>query len=310
MADNFKIFSKITHGGVVGLALKRRALLYTVFDSLGGPTIFQVTDKGHESAFAPSFPSVTSLQECEITVNPGFGHWRDKVGFVYVTQGSKIFEITPDGFKWEHFADIPPVGNFQGTAITFDQVGTFSHDMIVTDTKGNVYRAKPWMRGTTLTPFVNVGAVALGDTIAVVSKRLGPHGGELWVTSEATGNVYSVSPTTPPTVNTIINIPGAGNVSAIPDDPENFGSSGGAFFVADWMNNGGQIVQWPKSAFHGLGGNVLVGQETGGGLYIIKWNGSKYVSSLFENKYKFNNSEGASFLVRHHHCCDDCDDDY
>src|SRR5579859_2835534 len=40
----FKTFLNVTHGGVVGVALKRHALLYTVFqiDHDGDPTIFQV----------------------------------------------------------------------------------------------------------------------------------------------------------------------------------------------------------------------------------------------------------------------------
>ena len=309
----FKTFLNVTHGGVVGVALKRHALLYTVFqiDHDGDPTIFQVTDKGVESVFAPSFPSTAGFQECLLDVNPGLGQWEHQAGFVYVTQGNKIFEITPNGAPVQLFAQLSSSVDSNGTAITFDRVGTFHHDMILTDNqRGDVYRVRPAMRGTMLTPFVNVHKTILGDTLAVVPKSLGPHGGEIWVAAQNDGKVYSVSASTTPTVNTIASIPQAGNVSVIPHKPKEFGRSGGAYFAADWSDRAGRILECPKSAFRGLGGNVLIGQETGGGVSMIKFDGStgSYTVSTFDANAFHGNGEGAAF-VQHHHCDDDDDDD-
>jgi hypothetical protein len=63
------------------------ALLYTIYEVFnnGVPMIFQVTNKGTESVFAPTFPSTTVPQECELEVNPGLGQWKHMVGFVYIT---------------------------------------------------------------------------------------------------------------------------------------------------------------------------------------------------------------------------------
>jgi hypothetical protein len=306
--SQFKTFFTVTHGGgPVGIALKRHALLYTVYTIAkdGDPTIFKVTDKGAESVFAPKFPSIRGNAEVEIVVNPGRGPWEDFAGYVYATQGSKIFEITPDGNDVKLFVQIPPIGNDPGTCITFDQVGTFCYDMILGDAKGNVYRADPSMRGTTLKPFANVKNQVLGDTLEVVPKCLGPHGGEIWVTAENQGKVYSISASVPPIISPIVDIPRAGNIAVIPNSPKELGCSGGAFFTADWPT---QIVEFPKSVFRGLGGNVLVGQENGRGLYIVKFdrNLQKYVANKFGPDPFKGIAEGAAF-VRHHH---DHDDDH
>jgi hypothetical protein len=307
MPPSFKTFHNINHGGVIGVALQRHALLFTVYDikKAGDPTIFQVTDDGIEGIFAPTFPSTEGFAERQIDVNPGLGPWDDYAEYVYVTQGSDIFEITPNGSIVQRFARISASVNF-GASITFDRVGTFCYDMILTDTTGNVYRADPSMRGTTLKPFVNVHNTALGDTLAVVPKCLGPHGGEIWVAAEGPpGKVYSISASSPPTVTPIVDIPQAGNVSVIPYCLKEFGYSGGAYFAADWKEDDGRILECPKSSFRGLGGNVLVGQETGGGIYMITLDRAtlKYVATKFDNPFQ-GNAEGAAFVqCCHHECC-------
>lgn len=72
----FKTFFNVTQpGGVIGVAVKRDAFLYIIYEVAknGDPIIFQVIDKGIESMFASIFPSTADSQECEIEVNPGFG---------------------------------------------------------------------------------------------------------------------------------------------------------------------------------------------------------------------------------------------
>jgi hypothetical protein len=309
MPLTFNTFHNVTnHGGVVGIALQRHALLFTVYviNKAGDPQIFQVTDDGKEGVFAPTFPSTQGAIECQIAVNPGLGPWCDYAEFVYVTQGSKIFEITPNGSVVQLFADISAKVDF-GASITFDRVGTFCYDMILADASGNVYRANPSMRGTTLKPFANVQNQILGDTLAVVPKCLGPHGGEIWVSAEnaGKGGVFSISAKPPPNVTHIVDIPNAGNVSVIPYCLKEFGYSGGCYFAADWEGSGGRILECPKSSLRGLGGNVLVGQETGGGIYMITLNRVTltYEATKVGDPFK-GNAEGAAFFqCCHQECC-------
>src|SRR5262245_16130720 len=130
----------------------RSCTLYEVAKN-GDPVIFQVTDKGTGCVFAPTFPSTAGSRECGIEVNPGPGQWKDKAGFVYVTQASKIFGITPDGVTVNLFAEISSSVAFEGTGIIFDRIGTFGYDMILSDMFGNVYRVTPEMKGSVLKPF-------------------------------------------------------------------------------------------------------------------------------------------------------------
>jgi hypothetical protein len=122
--------------------------------------------------------------------------------------------------------------------------------MILSNIFGNVYSVTPAMKNTTLKPFTNVNNMVLGDTFPV-PKSLGPHGGELWVAAEDEEKVYSISAGQTPKISAIVDIPNAGNVSAIPHEPEEFGCSGGAYFAADRMTRGGRILECPKSAFRG-----------------------------------------------------------
>src|SRR4030095_6693976 len=101
----------------------------------------------------------------------------------YVTQGSDIFEITPNGCTVKRFTSVHTAGT--GTGITFDRVGTFNYDMILTEINGNVFRANP---DGVVSHIANVQKMIEGP--AVVPLTLGPHGGEIWVASETAGAIY------------------------------------------------------------------------------------------------------------------------
>ena len=273
----------------IGIAATQDGLLYTQYcvANAGEPTIFKVTDTGTPSVFAPAFPSQAGCVEKYLDVNPGLGPWASKVRYVYVTQGSDVFEITPDGSAVTLFATIPS-GVSTHSGITFNRVGTFANDMILTDITGNVFRVSS---AGAVTQVTSVNAVIEGP--AVVPAALGPHGSEVWVAAEAAGTVYSVSASG--TVSVIATgIPGAENVRVIPAEPAQLGSSGGAYFAADFPV---RIIKFPASDFTGLGGNVLVGQEApGGGIQMISFTGGAYTVSTFQGGAFQGDAEGAAFV--------------
>ncbi len=279
----------VTVNQPIGIAATQDGLLYTQYCVAhpGEPTIFKVTDTGTPSVFAPTFPSAAGCVEKYLDVNPGLGPWANKVRYVYVTQGSEVFEITPDGSTVTLFATIPS-GVTTHTGITFDRVGTFNNDMILTDITGNVFRVDS---AGAVTQVANVNASI--ENPAVVPAALGPHGGEVWVAAESAGTVYSVSASG--TVSVIASgISGAENVTVIPAAPTQLGSSGGAYFAADFPV---RIIKFPASDFTGLGGNVLVGQESpGGGVQMISFAGGAYVVSTFQGGAYQGTAEGAAFV--------------
>src|SRR5262245_25070340 len=221
----------------IGVAASPDRLLYTQYCvERGQPTIFEVTDLGAVSPFAPTFPGKGCVERY-LDINPGLGQWTNKADFVYVTQGSQIFEITPNGALVTPFATIPS-GVTTHTGITFDREGTFGHDMIVTDFTGNVFRVN------------SSGAVTLVATVgepiegpAVVPTGFGPNGGEVWVAAESSGKVYAVG--AGGTVTTITTeIRSAEHITVIPAAPSNLGASGGAYFAADYPQ---RIIKFPAS---------------------------------------------------------------
>ncbi len=273
----------------IGIAATQDGLLYTQYcvAEAGQPTIFKVTDTGTVSAFAPTFPSAAGCVEKYLDVNPGLGSWASKVRHVYVSQGSDVFEITPDGSAVSLFATIPS-GVTTHTGITFDRVGTFNNDMILTDVTGNVFRVDA---AGAVTQVASVNAFI--ESPAVVPAALGPHGGEVWAAAEGTGTVYSVSASG--VVSVIASgVPGAENVRVIPAAPAQLGASGGSYFAADFPV---RIVKFPASDFAGLGGNVLVGQESpGGGVQMISFAAGAYVVSTFQASAFEGSAEGAAFV--------------
>lgn len=275
----------------IGIAATQDGLLYTQYclAKAGEPAIFKVTDTGTVSVFAPTFPSAAGCVEKYLDVNPGLGPWASKVRYVYVTQGSDVFEITPDGSTVTLFATLPS-GVTTHSGITFDRVGTFGNDMIVTTPTGNVFRVNS---AAAVTQVASVNTVIEGP--AVVPATLGPHGGEIWVAGEGTGTVYSISASG--TVSVITSsIPGAENVRVIPEAPAQLGSSGGAYFAADYPV---RIIKFPASDFTGLGGNVVVGQEddlTGNGVQMISFAGGAYQVSPFQENAFQGGAEGAAFV--------------
>jgi hypothetical protein len=143
----------VTVNAPVGVAVATDRLLYTQHSvaNAGDPTIFSVSGGGVVDIFAPSFPSEAGIIEKYIDINPGLGPWATKAHYVYVTQGQRIYEITPDGLAVTPFATIPTAVATH-TGVTFDREGTFNHDMIVTDRRlsltstSSLSRAQRWSR--------------------------------------------------------------------------------------------------------------------------------------------------------------------
>ncbi len=186
--------------------------------------------------------------------------------YVYVTRGSKILRITLDGTV-TLFTTIPSCIQSSETGITFDHVGSFGWDMIVTCSNGKVWRVN------------SVGAATLvadvADALGLASVRvenpdvapLGfvPYGGYLFVAAENLGKVLAVSPSG--AVSTVASWSRAEGVNFIPLNKCNFGTSGGTFFTAIFRSaklGPGSIYEFPLSAFSGKSGGALVTSESAG----------------------------------------------
>lgn len=195
---------------------------------------------------------------------------------VYVTQGPKILQITPDGVV-SPFTTIAACGSSH-TGITFDRIGSFGYKMLVTCVGGRVWKVSVDGTATLVT---NVAA-ALGlasvhiENPDVAPMSFSPYGGNLFVAAKVLGKVLAISPAG--VVKTVASWPGAKGVRFIPDQKCDFGMSDGTFFTAIK----GTIVKFPLSAFAGKSGRALVMSGTHAGIGLLTpTGGATIVPTLF-----------------------------
>jgi hypothetical protein len=243
----------------------------------------RLDDLGTVSPFAsiPGYPVGTCI-EMYLAISPGLGTWA--ANDIYATQGGQVWKIAPDGSSVTAFATIPNCG-VTHSGITFDHVGSFGFDMIVACNNGNVYRVDPAGMPTFV---ATTGTFLEGPDIPAVT--FGPLGGQIWAADENSSTVWAIS--NGGTVTPAVSYPTAESVHVIPPNPCSFGNSNGALFSAMFADN--QIWSWPPSDLAGLGGNVLVTSESGGGIGLVTFNGTSYVTSTFSGET--NQHEGSAIV--------------
>src|SRR3982750_4608748 len=145
---------------------------------------------------------------------PGFGSCREKyiaiapsqaaaAGFtprdVFAVEGSLVFKVSQGNVTL--FTTLGGCLASDHNGITFDHVGTFGFDMIVTCQEGNVFRVNGSGTVTHIAGLFPGGQAVEGP--AVVPPLFGPHGGEIWVADEGTHFIHTIGP--PPTYTVTLN---------------------------------------------------------------------------------------------------------
>ena len=186
---------------------------------------------------------------------------------IFVTQGNQVFKVSAGPpVTVMQFATLP-INTTDHTGITFDHVGTFGFNMIVTSENGVVLQVTPTgPNGTGIaTVIARTGTQLEGP--AVVPMSFGPLGGQILAADENNGAVHAIDYHSGHTVTyDVFDWDGAESVVVIPSVPCAF-CSGGAFFQA--IENFNAIYQYPPGDFTGLGGSILVPSEAGAGTALI-----------------------------------------
>src|SRR5438105_1490322 len=266
----------------IGVAASGTDLIVTEYC---GHNVDTIDCQGNVTLLA-TLPGVSDCREEYVTIAPsqsanaGF-----TPGDIFVTQGRGVYKVT--GGIVTVFAQMPDCGD-DHTGITFDHVGTFGYNMIVTCEGGNVWQVD----GTGIPTFITgTGTHMEGPAIPPLS--FGPFGGQILVADEDSGSVHAIDNTGNVTYDVFSNY-GAEGVLVIPSVPCTFCSAGGAYFQAIENFQAGNIYQYPLTDFTGLGGNILVTSEFGAGTVLITYDGTNYNSSFFDNIFG-GEFEGGSF---------------
>ncbi|MDB4894858.1 MAG: hypothetical protein JWN15_1120 [Firmicutes bacterium] len=249
----------------------------------GQRPLYTVNSAGVSSLFAWLQPRPAGCYEEYLAVSPGLGGFT--ANEIYVLQGTHVVKVTADGSSVTTFTTIPSLSPTH-SGITFDQVGTWSHDMIVTSQSGEVWRITS-AGVATMVKQLPAGVMIEGP--AVAPNSFAPYGGWVLVGSENTSRVYAISPSG--TVAIAADWPSAESIHVIPDNACSFGTSGGSFFSANYPYG---LVRFPTTDFAGLGGKVMVTSENGGGVGLMSANGTSVAISSFDAEpYHY---EGSAFV--------------
>ncbi len=205
------------------------------------------------------------------TANPSFGEnpLGSSLGLggfpsrdIYVGSDNNITQVTNDGLTVTPFVS-GLSGNIKG--ITFDAIGTFGHDMIVTTDNGSVYRINS-AGAPTLIATVPGGVITEGADIA--PSLFGPFSGQIVVASENANAIFAIS-----NLGVVTQVPlvdGAGNPTSLPAAeqlsfvPLNLGLSGNpieGYYATNYPFN---VYKADASQFAGLQGDAVVSGEFGG----------------------------------------------
>ncbi len=276
-----------TTGGPIGVAFGPGRLLVTRPFS-GNPQQVHFIDQSCTIVATCTLPPQTgfttgSFESYIATVpsEPGFAAAGWTPHTIFVTQGSKIIKIpwSASGSTCSSastFTTIPALATAPANnGVTFDEVGGFGHDMIVTH-----FAAHEVFRVT------SGGAAALYTTLPdpiegpdVAPIGFGVYGGFLFVASETTGHIWAVPPpgsacpsgltssmSLGVTSCVVASVTAAEMVRFVPATTCHFGATMASFFDAIFDPFGpGSIKMLPATAFAGLFGNThaLVTTEVG-----------------------------------------------
>ena len=287
LAGNPSFFASVTEPA--GIAASRFALLVTSPYNTNPREILAIDDLGHVTVFAtlPDRVSTDLPSEELIAISPGLGGF--PAGFVYVTQGKNIMQVSPSGSSITLFTTIPSLPPSHN-GITFDHVGTFGYDMIVTagtDThttgaSGEVWRVNSAGVATLVATLPGCPGTTcpLLEGVEVAPLSFAPYGGQIIATAELTKEVFAISASNPPVVSLIITLPNVvEDVRFIPLDPCNFGRSGGMFFDSIYPT---AVWKFPKSDFVGLGGSALITTEYAGNIFLLTSTGGSITVTTFQ----------------------------
>ena len=261
----------------IGVAATQNYVLVTQYDC---STIVQIDKDGLVTPFA-ALPTTNPICEMYIAIAPHAQGQPFQAKHVFVVQGDRIWEIWPDGTQMQLFTTIPglpPTHN----GITFDRVGTFGYNMIVTASTGQVYEVFP---DGSFTLIATVPDFIEGPEVMPFEFG-GPAAGQILVASEVTGTIWSVS--SAGVVKPFSSYPAAEQVRFVPTHLCTFGESRATLFTAIFPT---EVDFYPKAAFQPIEGQAIVTSEVGGGIGVLSNTGVAAPYSPDSRQH-----EGSSFV--------------
>lgn len=196
----------------------------------------------------------------------GHCHCANRHGSLFDVQDGQLYEISAHGNKITLFATLTttasPAVDF---GLTWDSVGSFGYDLIVTSSSGRVWTVDP-MGDVTL--IANVATHIEGPAVAPMS--FGDYGGDVLVAAQPSGTVLAINSTG--AVSSVTAWPSAESIAFPSPCQCSFVGHKAVFFVANVT--AGTIEAFPASFFPTLRGIGVVGGESNTGIAAFTAGGS------------------------------------
>ena len=172
--------------GTVGFAYAGNKFVGSVLQNGSGSLYSTDLVGGNVQPFAPGVSLTSSSGEHFVAASFGLGGF--PTSDVYAADGSNIVHVTNNGAASNSF--VTGLGG-EVRGITFDLVGTFGNNMLVTTSAGNVYQVN---NAGTPTLLANVGEDVEGLDVAPLGNGFSVFDGQLIVASEGSGSIRAISP--------------------------------------------------------------------------------------------------------------------
>lgn len=262
-AITFNIFTDpqpVIGGGTIGFSYAGNKFVGSVQRDGTGALYSTDLNGGNVQVFAPTV-NLASSPSAEHFVSSSLGLGGFPNRDVYVAAGNTVVHITNDGSAASTLVS-GLTGSVRG--ITFDSVGTFGFDMLLTTDTGNIYRVKNSGAAALL---ASVGEDTEGLDVAPLGNGFGGFDGQLIVASEGSGSLRAISVTG--VITPFATVASAEELSFV---PLNLGASGNpveGFYGANYTPN---VIKANASEFNGLQGDIIVTGETTHLVNRVHWN--------------------------------------
>lgn len=269
-AVTFNIFTDphpVVGPGTIGFAYAGNKFVGSVQQDGTGALYSTDLTGGNVQLFAPTV-SLASSPSAEHFVSSSLGLGGFPNRDIYVAAANTIVHIANDGSASNTFVS-GLAGSVRG--ITFDAVGTFANDMLITTDSGNIYRVGSAGSASLL---ASVGEDTEGLDVAPLGNGFGAFDGQLIVASEGSGTLRAIS--VGGVVTPFATVASAEELSFV---PLNLGASGNpveGFYGANYTPN---VIKANASEFNGMQGDIIVTGETTHLVNRVHWNS---VTQAFE----------------------------
>lgn len=260
-------------GGTIGFAFAGDKFVGSVQGD--GLKVLYSTDLlgNNVQLFAPTVNLPASVWDGEHALAGSLGLGGFPPRDIYVAAGNGVIHISQDGTKSNVFVS----GLLSGvTALRFDAVGTFGHDLLLATIEGQIYRVSSSGVPTLL---ASIGELVEGLDVVPLGAKFGSLDGQLIVTAEGSGLLRAIDWSGKVTVLNSGN-PITSGPESINFVPLNLGQSGTSvegFYEAHYTPN---IVKADGSEFAAFKGDAIVSSEFGPVVSRVHWNGTTFTITV------------------------------